>query len=124
MKKYPTIQVVLDVHRDAIIDSKGISYAKRTKINGESVAQVMLVVGTNDMGLTHPKWKDHLALAVQMQKKMLAIDKSFPRPICPSGGGAVYILCEEMKKRSMADKAMLRFLWNIRLLPAACAGSG
>ena len=81
LKKYPTIQVVLDVHRDAIIDSKGVSYAKRTKVNGESVAQVMLVVGTNDMGLSHPKWKDHLALAVQMQKKMLAIDKSFPRPI-------------------------------------------
>ena len=81
VKKYPTIQVVLDVHRDAIIDSKGVSYAKRTKVNGESVAQVMLVVGTNDMGLSHPKWKDHLTLAVQMQKKMLAIDKSFPRPI-------------------------------------------
>lgn len=81
LKKYPTIQVVLDVHRDAIIDSKGVSYAKRTKVNGESVAQVMLVVGTNDMGLSHPKWKDHLALAVQMQKKMLAIDKRFPRPI-------------------------------------------
>ena len=81
LKKYPTIQVVLDVHRDAIIDSKGVSYAKRTKVSGESVAQVMLVVGTNDMGLSHPKWKDHLALAVQMQKKMLAIDKSFPRPI-------------------------------------------
>ena len=73
--------MVLDVHRDAIIDSKGVSYAKRTKVTGESVAQVMLVVGTNDMGLSHPKWKDHLALAVQMQKKMLAIDKSFPRPI-------------------------------------------
>lgn len=81
LKKYPTIQVVLDVHRDAIIDSKGVSYAKRTKVNGENVAQIMLVVGTNDMGLSHPKWKDHLALAVQMQKKMLAIDKSFPRPI-------------------------------------------
>ena len=57
LKKYPTIQVVLDVHRDAIIDSKGVSYAKRTKVSGERVAQV------------------------QMQKKMLAIDKSFPRPI-------------------------------------------
>ena len=81
LAQYPSIKVVLDVHRDAIIDSKGVSYAKRTKVSGESVAQVMLVVGTNDMGLSHPKWKDHLALAVQMQKKMLAIDKSFPRPI-------------------------------------------
>lgn len=81
LKKYPTIQVVLDVHRDAIIDSNGVSYAKRTELDGERVAQVMLVVGTNDMGLEHPKWKDHLTLAIQMQKKMLAIDKTLPRPI-------------------------------------------
>ena len=81
LKKYPTIQVVLDVHRDAIISSDGTSYAKKTEIDGEEVAQVMLVVGTNDMGLTHPKWKDHLTLAVQIQKNMLAIDSELPRPI-------------------------------------------
>ena len=81
LKKYPTIQVVLDVHRDAIIGSDGTSYAKKTEIDGEEVAQVMLVVGTNDMGLTHPNWKDHLTLAVQIQKNMLAIDGDLPRPI-------------------------------------------
>lgn len=81
LKKYPTIQVVLDVHRDAIIGSDGTSYAKKTEIDGEEVAQVMLVVGTNDMGLTHPNWKDHLTLAVQIQKNMLAIDSELPRPI-------------------------------------------
>ena len=81
LKKHPTIQVVLDVHRDAIIGSDGTSYAKKTEIDGEEVAQVMLVVGTNDMGLTHPNWKDHLTLAVQIQKNMLAIDSDLPRPI-------------------------------------------
>lgn len=81
LKKYPTIQVVLDVHRDAIVSKDGVSYAKKTEIDGEEVAQVMLVVGTNDMGLTHPKWKNHLTLAVQIQKNMLALDQSFPRPI-------------------------------------------
>ena len=81
LKKYPTIQVVLDVHRDAIIGSDGTSYAKKTEIDGEEVAQVMLVVGTNDMGLTHPNWKDHLTLAVQIQKNMLAVDSELPRPI-------------------------------------------
>ena len=81
LKKYPTIQVVLDVHRDAIIGSDGTSYAKKTEIDGEEVAQVMLVVGTNDMGLTHPNWRDHLTLAVQIQKNMLAIDSDLPRPI-------------------------------------------
>ena len=81
LKKYPTIQVVLDVHRDAIIGSDRTSYAKKTEIDGEEVAQVMLVVGTNDMGLTHPNWKDHLTLAVQIQKNMLAVDSELPRPI-------------------------------------------
>lgn len=81
LKKYPTIQVVLDVHRDAIIGSDGTSYAKKTKIDGEQVAQIMLVVGTNDMGLTHPNWKQHLTLAAQLQKNMLAIDNGLPRAI-------------------------------------------
>ena len=81
LEKYPTIQVVLDVHRDAIIGSDGTSYAKKTEIDGEEVAQVMLVVGTNDMGLTHPDWKKHLTLAVQIQKNMLALDSGLPRAI-------------------------------------------
>ena len=81
VKKYPTIQVVLDVHRDAIIDSKGVSYAKRTKINGESVAQVMLVVGTNDGGLEHPNWLDNLDLAAHIQLQMAALEPTLPRPI-------------------------------------------
>ena len=81
LKKYPTIQIVLDVHRDAIIGSDGTSYAKKTEIDGEQVAQIMLVVGTNDMGLTHPDWKKHLTLAVQIQKNMLGIDSGLPRAI-------------------------------------------
>ena len=81
LKQYPTIQVVLDVHRDAIIGSDGTSYAKKTRVDGETAAQVMLVVGTDDMGLTHPEWRKHLALAVQIQKGMLALEETFPRPI-------------------------------------------
>lgn len=81
LKAYPTIQIVLDVHRDAIIGSDGTSYAKNTEIDGEKVAQVMLVVGTNDMGLKHPDWKNHLTLAVQIQKNMLALDSGLPRGI-------------------------------------------
>ena len=81
VKKYPTIQVVLDVHRDAIIDSKGVSYAKRTKINGESVAQVMLVVGSNDSGMEHPNWRENLALAVKLQLELTRDWGQLARPI-------------------------------------------
>lgn len=33
------------------------------------------------MGLTHPDWKKHLTLAVQIQKNMLGIDSGLPRAI-------------------------------------------
>lgn len=78
LKAHPTIQVVLDIHRDATM---GSSQAETDEVDGEQAAHVMLVVGTNDMGLAHPHWKDHLALAVQIQKNMLAIDGELPRPI-------------------------------------------
>lgn len=81
LKKYPTISVVLDVHRDALIGSDGTAYAKTTEIDGERVAQVMLVVGTNDSGLDHPDWKNNMTLAVRLQAAMLAIDGTLPRNI-------------------------------------------
>lgn len=81
LEQYPTIQVVLDVHRDAIIASDGTAYAKTTTIDGKKVAQVMLVAGTNDGGLTHPDWKDNFAVAVRLQQAMLALDTTLPRPI-------------------------------------------
>ncbi len=81
LEKYPTIQVVLDVHRDALIDSKGTVYSKTTTIDGEETAQVMLVVGTDDGGLTHPNWRNNYTLALKIQGAMLAEDATLPRPI-------------------------------------------
>lgn len=81
LDQYPTIQVVLDVHRDALIDSNGTAYAKTTTIDGQQVAQVMLVCGTNDAGLLHPDWKNNFTLAVRLQAAMLAVDNTLPRPI-------------------------------------------
>ncbi|MCD7886889.1 MAG: stage II sporulation protein P [Clostridiales bacterium] len=81
LEQYPTIQVVLDVHRDALIGSDGTVYAKTTAIDGEQVAQVMLVVGTDDGGLTHPNWEDNFTLALKLQGAMLALDDTLPRDI-------------------------------------------
>lgn len=81
LEEYPTIQMVLDVHRDALIDADGTVYSKTTSIDGEKVAQVMLVVGTDDGGLTHPEWRDNYTLALKIQGAMLSIDSTFPRPI-------------------------------------------
>ncbi|MGM9594297.1 MAG: stage II sporulation protein P [Candidatus Onthomonas sp.] len=82
LEEYPTISVVLDVHRDALIGADGTAYkVTDTLEDGETVAQVMLVVGTNDGGLEHPGWEDNLTLATHIQAAMLALHPGFPRPV-------------------------------------------
>ncbi|MCD7946097.1 MAG: stage II sporulation protein P [Clostridiales bacterium] len=81
LEQYPTISVVLDVHRDALIADDGTVYKLTDTVDGETVAQVMLVVGTDDGGLTHPNWEENLTLATHIQARLLGIDAGFPRPI-------------------------------------------
>ncbi len=81
LEQYPTISIVLDVHRDALIADDGTVYKLTDTVDGETVAQVMLVVGTDDGGLTHPNWEENLTLATHIQARLLGIDAGFPRPI-------------------------------------------
>ena len=80
LEQYPTIQVVLDVHRDALIGADGTVYKPITTINGESCAQVMLVMGSNAL-YDHPDWLGNLTLAVQVQKEMNTLWPTLARPI-------------------------------------------
>ena len=82
LEEYPTISVVLDIHRDALIGADGTAYkVTDTLEDGETVAQMMLVVGSNDGGLEHPNWEDNLTLAAHIQAAMLALHPGFPRPV-------------------------------------------
>ena len=81
LERYPSIKLVLDVHRDALIADNGDIYKAVTTVDGEKVAQVMMVIGSDDGGLDHPRWQENLALAIRVQRKLLDIDPSLPRPI-------------------------------------------
>ena len=81
LEQYPTIRIVLDVHRDALVGSDGSVYKLVSEEAGEKVAQVMLVVGTNGSGLEHPRWKDNLAFAVRLQQNLVRGYDSLARPI-------------------------------------------
>lgn len=65
LEKYPSIQLVLDLHRDA---SDNYSNQMRTeaRVNGKSSAQLMLVVGSNGTGLKHPDWEQNLSLGLKL----------------------------------------------------------
>ena len=81
LEKYPSIKVVLDVHRDALIGEDGTVYKAVTEVDGEKTAQVMMVLGSDDAGLDHPHWQENLALAIRIQQSLEEQWPTLARPI-------------------------------------------
>ena len=67
LAQYPTIQVVLDLHRDASEYADGSQYATSATVDGKKVAQLMFVVGSDASGNFHPNWQENLATALKLQ---------------------------------------------------------
>ena len=67
LARYPSIRVVLDLHRDAAEDAAGDQVATCATINGSETARLMLVVGTDEAGEAHPDWQENLAFALKLQ---------------------------------------------------------
>ncbi len=78
---YPSVKVVLDIHRDAFVYPDGRKLSVTADINGESAAQVMLVLGTDSMGLYHPYWQDNLSLAAKIQSAAQIMYPGLMRPV-------------------------------------------
>ena len=70
LQEYPSIRMVLDIHRDSVagVDGKQKRYTLSTKDG--TAAQVMLVVGTDANGLSHPDWEENMALAVKLHAQL------------------------------------------------------
>ena len=78
---YPSISLVIDLHRDAAGDSAVKQLSTGTVIDHTKTAQLMLVVGSNAGGRQHPNWKTNFALAAKLHAQL---EKRFPgicRPI-------------------------------------------
>ena len=63
LEEYPSIVMVLDLHRDAL-DQPVRETVER---DGRILAPLMLVVGTDQGGLNHPHWEDNLSCALKLQ---------------------------------------------------------
>ncbi|WP_308856280.1 stage II sporulation protein P [uncultured Oscillibacter sp.] len=81
LAQYPTIRFILDVHRDAIEDSQGNQYKVVSDVDGQTSAQMTLVVGSDGSGLSHPDWMENLKLAVALQNQLLQDYPTLMRPI-------------------------------------------
>lgn len=67
LEEYPSIRMVIDVHRDAVTATDGTELAMTAELEGAPAAQLLFVMGTDAGGLEHPNWRDNLAFALQMQ---------------------------------------------------------
>ena len=82
LTQYPSIQIILDIHRDAVADSGGRQYKVVSALeDGTTAAQLTLVVGSDGSGLTHPDWMENLRLAVALQNQVLAEYPALMRPL-------------------------------------------
>ncbi len=80
LEQYPSIQLVLDLHRDSCTDAAG-NQLPLTADSNDDVAQLMLVVGTDQGGFSHPQWQKNLALGVKLQLQLQRLCPGICRPI-------------------------------------------
>jgi stage II sporulation protein P len=70
LAKHPQLEVVLDLHRDA---TPGLDH--KVLIKGKTAAKIILVVGSDRLGLAHPQWEKNSRFA----NTLLAImDQLYP----------------------------------------------
>lgn len=70
LKKYPSITVTLDIHRDAIEQSGGVRVKPTAVVNGKKAAQVMIIAGVDDGTMDFPKWRENMKFASSLQRRM------------------------------------------------------
>ena len=80
VEQYPTIRLVIDVHRDAIA-SGNTYYKTAAQVNGQQTAQLMFVTGTDAGGLSHPNWRDNLAFQALLHDRLNSLYPGIMRPM-------------------------------------------
>lgn len=67
LQENPGVDLVIDLHRDAAYNPDGSDFAPTVTWQEQDYARLMLVVGTDEGGLTHPNWQKNFSCAVQLQ---------------------------------------------------------
>lgn len=82
MRENPSIQVVLDVHRDAIYQSDGTRVKPTASIDSKKAAQIMIIAGCEDGKVaSFPHWEQNLTFALQLQRAAETKYAGLMRPI-------------------------------------------
>ena len=69
LEEYPSIRLVLDLHRDASGDNNNQMTTAAT-VDGESSAQLMLVIAAGSSARPVPNWQENLALGLKLHVQL------------------------------------------------------
>ena len=80
LAQYPSIKIVLDVHRDAIASGEDV-YSAEAEIEGKTAAQVMIISGCDDGTMGYPDYMKNLSFAAALQNQLEGDHPTLTRPV-------------------------------------------
>lgn len=84
LKENPTLQITVDVHRDAFKE-KGRHVKPTALIGGKKAAQIMIITGAEEDGIEFPHWEENLRFALHLQQTAQEKYTGLMKPVffCP-----------------------------------------
>ena len=76
LKEHKKIKVVLDIHRDSITNKEKQRIAPITMVNGEKVAQLMIISGCDNGSNRYKTYEKNLSFACALENQL---EKDFPK---------------------------------------------
>ncbi len=80
LEAYPSICMVIDLHRDALDFSQDPQLTTMATVSGAPSAQLMVVAGT-DQNVSYNGWQDNLALGVKLTAVLEKMHPGITRPL-------------------------------------------
>lgn len=81
LRQYPSIQMVLDIHRDASDGADGTQLTTSATVDGQPSSQLLVVVGTDAGGNYHPNWQQNFSLGLKLSAVLERADPGVTRPV-------------------------------------------
>lgn len=81
LEEYPSIKIVLDIHRDGMQREDKTRIKPTIEINGKKTAQIMIICGADDGTMGLPNFRENLKLAARLQNASETLYPGFARPL-------------------------------------------
>ena len=81
LEEYPSIKIVLDIHRDGIANPDGSLVAPIAEVNGKNAAQFMIISGCDGERFSIPNYIDNFKLACLLQNTAEELFPNLARPV-------------------------------------------